>query len=95
MSEQLDKLWHKADATDIEACILWVADDNTPSALELAEKALVELAALREAVEALKVYAARENWWITDGDAIWQEGSADTEPWLIADAALAKLEGAK
>jgi hypothetical protein len=57
------------------------------------------IAALREAVEvareALKVYAARENWWITDGDAIWQEGSADTEPWLIADAALSKLEGAK
>jgi hypothetical protein len=73
------------------AMAMQVADER----LKFMKQQQAETAALREAVEALKVYAARENWWITDGDAIWQEGSADTEPWLIADAALAKHEGAK
>ena len=54
MSKKLDELWNKAQTSDIEACILWVADDGTKAAVELAEKAIIELAALRACIAELE-----------------------------------------
>jgi hypothetical protein len=75
MSKQLDDLWIKAEASDIEACILWVADDGTKAAVELAEKAVIELAAKDAALEAARViitklvgYGMMADKYITLGD---------------------------
>jgi hypothetical protein len=103
MNDQLRDLWNKDDPTELETCILWVADDETPAALKQAKKGLQELAAKNAALEAaekaLKLIADKKNWVNNNGEIVWNDFSGNefmTEHAInIASAALAAIQKAK